>query len=460
MRLRHIILLVCCILFVGTGTQFNAQAQVIDGVITERQVMSNLDTLVIKRWNGDFWFGPTAGMSMNGHFGDLFLPRGSYRLVPADTVYIGSGTGAGRFFGARIEWAPVGSDIALSANLVYDNRSSSVETQSPQGPILNYTSDLTLEYLVFSPEIDYKLSAIPGLRLTGGFDAELNLAAEAAFIPVRRDSGSITTEVRRVQIETEPFRIGVNAGVSYDIFLFEANQRTRFHFSPFVTGHFGTNVTNDFGSDWNMAVLRAGARLKIGPNATETEILPFDPTYKGKIVAIASLDKEFRVEPIELRPVPQLQALALEVPNLVVSEAETPIAIEDPEIPEIDLSKFDIHLGAPPEALSGYTSQLQISLPDEVREYLDALVAWTQDNPYTEIRIEGHTDNFGSRQEMQKISENRAKEVLNYLVSKGIPASRIFASGLGGRRPIADPRTPEGRRQNRRVEIMIVNTGG
>lgn len=73
------------------------------------------------------------------------------------------------------------------------------------------------------------------------------------------------------------------------------------------------------------------------------------------------------------------------------------------------------------------------------------------------IRIEGHTDNTGDSVLNAKLSDARAHAVENALVARGIDAGRIVARGFGPKRPIADNATPEGRSQNRRVEIFILS---
>jgi OOP family OmpA-OmpF porin len=65
----------------------------------------------------------------------------------------------------------------------------------------------------------------------------------------------------------------------------------------------------------------------------------------------------------------------------------------------------------------------------------------------------GHTDSIGSDSYNQKLSERRAAAVKNYLVSKGIPASKITTIGKGKTQPVATNKTAEGRQKNRRVDI-------
>jgi outer membrane protein OmpA-like peptidoglycan-associated protein len=72
-----------------------------------------------------------------------------------------------------------------------------------------------------------------------------------------------------------------------------------------------------------------------------------------------------------------------------------------------------------------------------------------------DITVEGHTDNQGTPRSNIVLGQKRADSVRSYLVSRGVDAARITATGIGQARPIADNSTPEGRANNRRVEIII-----
>lgn len=73
------------------------------------------------------------------------------------------------------------------------------------------------------------------------------------------------------------------------------------------------------------------------------------------------------------------------------------------------------------------------------------------------LRIEGHTDSVGDAAANQRLSEQRARAVVAHLVEReGIAAERLEAAGLGPSRPVADNATPEGRAQNRRVELVVL----
>ena len=77
-------------------------------------------------------------------------------------------------------------------------------------------------------------------------------------------------------------------------------------------------------------------------------------------------------------------------------------------------------------------------------------------NPGTDIRIIGFTDNTGNVDYNQTLSEKRAKSVYDYLMQNGVSTDRMIFEGRGVHDPVASNDTPEGRSLNRRVEIMIV----
>jgi outer membrane protein OmpA-like peptidoglycan-associated protein len=74
----------------------------------------------------------------------------------------------------------------------------------------------------------------------------------------------------------------------------------------------------------------------------------------------------------------------------------------------------------------------------------------------TAIRVSGHTDNTGSRQYNQNLSEKRADSVAEYLAAQGVARQRMVVQGQAFDQPIADNATAAGRAQNRRVEIYIL----
>jgi outer membrane protein OmpA-like peptidoglycan-associated protein len=76
-------------------------------------------------------------------------------------------------------------------------------------------------------------------------------------------------------------------------------------------------------------------------------------------------------------------------------------------------------------------------------------------HPGLKLEVEGHTDSVGGDEYNQQLSEKRAGAVRDYLVQQGIPADSIVSRGLGKTQPVASNDTPDGRQQNRRVELVL-----
>ena len=75
--------------------------------------------------------------------------------------------------------------------------------------------------------------------------------------------------------------------------------------------------------------------------------------------------------------------------------------------------------------------------------------------PDAKIAVKGYTDNSGNDAINQPLSENRAKSVADFLVSQGVAAGNVTSQGFGSANPVAPNDTPEGKAQNRRVEIAV-----
>lgn len=87
---------------------------------------------------------------------------------------------------------------------------------------------------------------------------------------------------------------------------------------------------------------------------------------------------------------------------------------------------------------------------------LDKLTGLLKENEGLRVEIGGHTDNVGVVSDNQKLSEARAKSVVQYLINKGIDSKRLTAKGYGSSKPIADNTTELGRAKNRRTEMKVL----
>ncbi|MGH1353801.1 MAG: OmpA family protein [Thalassovita sp.] len=91
-----------------------------------------------------------------------------------------------------------------------------------------------------------------------------------------------------------------------------------------------------------------------------------------------------------------------------------------------------------------------------LRDDLQAVAESLNRYPDTTVQVIGHTDNTGSAAYNQDLSRGRASAVADILVSNGVSGSRVLTVGRGEDDPVASNLTPEGRAQNRRVEIVIL----
>jgi outer membrane protein OmpA-like peptidoglycan-associated protein len=95
----------------------------------------------------------------------------------------------------------------------------------------------------------------------------------------------------------------------------------------------------------------------------------------------------------------------------------------------------------------------------EFYEVLNSVVLVLKEYDRTRVEISGHTDSTGEAAYNQRLSERRAGSVGSYLTSQGVARPRVATQGRGETQPVASNSTPEGRRQNRRVEMRLAPEG-
>ncbi len=103
-----------------------------------------------------------------------------------------------------------------------------------------------------------------------------------------------------------------------------------------------------------------------------------------------------------------------------------------------------------------YFDQSSYVLRPESSVQLDKLLKTLRTNPGLTIEIAGHTDNVGDRRLNQALSENRARVITNYLVTRGITANRLTPKGYGDARPVAPNDSEDNKKKNRRVEFVVL----
>lgn len=152
----------------------------------------------------------------------------------------------------------------------------------------------------------------------------------------------------------------------------------------------------------------------------------------------------YRCEP----PPPPPVAIAPEPPP--PPPPAPPPAPEPPPRVEVSKTKIELH-----ERVQFQTGSAV--LLDDSKGLLDEVAKVMVDHPeLKQVQVAGHTDSTSTRAFNQALSERRAAAVRDYLVAHGVAADRLVSKGFGQDQPIASNDTDEGRTQNRRVELNIL----
>jgi len=95
------------------------------------------------------------------------------------------------------------------------------------------------------------------------------------------------------------------------------------------------------------------------------------------------------------------------------------------------------------------------NLREELYPLLDSIAEYLQKESKANVTISGHTDNVGKEEYNLQLSSQRAEAVAEYLIDQNISPERLSFLGLGSAQPVQPNETLEGRKKNRRVEILI-----
>lgn len=446
------------------------EAQTPIGELVSVELAPNKDTLVMNRKYGDWWYGLMAGPNYNLFFSDLKITSKNIQSIFSQETIYSNGSGAGYFVGGVVEYTPRGKMWGGGVRLSYDSRFGMAETDMDTHKVFNrFNADLG--YLSFNPYARYHIAE--GLYVTGGLDFDVNIVQSAEHIKVEQEA-KLTDEVQTkfpTKLNETLFRFGVNVGAGYDIYVLDWDNRARVRFTPFITLHAGTPMVRDNNSTWNSFMVHLGFQVKIGPDEITIDTLKFDPDYKEPPVYFATLQHESGVE------FPGFKQQVFIAADLTYSDdvfSEELAIYKEAEKPRVDtaqvVEEIDVAVSAvdtpptPPAAPVINTNREEnfefptaaaTGLTRQLTEYLDELAKFLKANPSYEVAIVGHSDNTGTLVQNTERSVRRAENVVNYLMSKGIARGRLLNTGVGSVDPIAPNTTPEGRRANRRVEIVV-----
>jgi outer membrane protein OmpA-like peptidoglycan-associated protein len=131
-----------------------------------------------------------------------------------------------------------------------------------------------------------------------------------------------------------------------------------------------------------------------------------------------------------------------------------PVSYTGPVLP-IQQAERGVEIFLPSSALFEVgKSTLSIA---EAGPYLDRVAHLVTTKSDKAIVLEGHADSVGSMESNQKLSEERAAAIGKALISRGVPEQRVQTAGFSSRRPVASNSTEDGRRLNRRVEVVLLD---
>jgi len=122
----------------------------------------------------------------------------------------------------------------------------------------------------------------------------------------------------------------------------------------------------------------------------------------------------------------------------------------------VELPQLQADLVAKAGSDTVYFGTDEFSLDEATRATLAAQARWLIANPNVRASIEGHCDERGTREYNQALGERRANAARDFLVSQGVPASRLLTTSWGKERPVAQGSNEEAWAQNRRAVTVII----
>ncbi|MFC2130086.1 OmpA family protein [Bacteroidota bacterium] len=461
-------------------------AQFPDGQIEDYYVTEDLDTVMLSRRHGPFWFGAMAGGNFNLDMGEVKFLRKPFE-PPSDTLPSNTlipytpDMGGGYFMGVLADWQPAGSYFGGSLRAyVLDNWTSTAYSEVYSDTIKSEFDNTTeFTYLTISPSGRYNFH--PNFHVFAGADIGLNLAYTSVLKRKHVYTGDIKHDYSYEKFNMN-MRFGGHIGVAGEVVILDVNQRMRLILSPFISIHAGTAMISDNESNWNTITLRGGISLKLGPDEIVYDTLPYVPSPEPPPVILASLDRKsniafpgFSLESFVIRGEMAAVDRSLVEDEYRIETVVSQNVVSKPEILKAIAERADIALAGsnrPKEKTGekivqeklvtnvdksfGFTSSASTEISRDIRKYLDNVAVYMKENPAAVLGITGHSDDQGTFLQNDSRARNRAKAVADYLVKKGIRRSRLLANGKGSIEPIASNKTAAGRKKNRRVEIRIV----
>lgn len=237
--------------------------------------------------------------------------------------------------------------------------------------------------------------------------------------------------------------------------------------APIAVGNQTLYVGGEFGYNLGFCNTFSNMELDNIANAVNLPMYEVNGTRKNGGFEIAAkvswVIPHKKPTPIDETPIPIVQPVVMDTVK-EEPKADSLVEYQAKECYSIEEMKAFITLNVPidDKRICMFDLKFEFAsavLKKESEKQLDKFVELYQNFPSMQLQINGHTDNIGSEEYNQKLSEDRANSVYKYFLKKGIPASKMAIKGFGFKYPIDTNDTEEGRAKNRRVEVDIKMIG-
>lgn len=223
-----------------------------------------------------------------------------------------------------------------------------------------------------------------------------------------------------------------------------------------------------------------GHTFRLSPKNGNYQYIFFEAYYKTPVLFPYNgnilLDNASPIRPVVCgpdkmpnpKPSPPIAANTKTVPNdkpkvTTQPRVDTPAKRPEPAKPAMaEIERKTVSKGRVYRLDKVYFDTGKFDLKPESEPELTKFFTFLKENPDVVVEVRGHTNNamYPDSSAAYSLSTNRAKSVADWLVAKGISASRVQYKGYGWKMPVEPNTTPEGRRKNQRVEVKIVNMNG
>ncbi|MCX7880802.1 MAG: OmpA family protein [Ignavibacteria bacterium] len=442
-------------------TKFSLHTQAPYGSFYDIKVLPNLDTVFLDRSYGDWWFGVFANGAYNINFGQLQIPERPY-LPLSDTLNRllrhRVKDGFNTKFGIITEYVPKGSHWGAVLKMTFLEKRN-VESLFSFSDKHQYFGIFDFRTIVFSPSVRYNF-AIEGLHCFAGIDIEYLFDNRSKLREIEYNVERIVTDWV-LPSELKKLRFGLHIGAGWDILVLDIAKTVRVRAKPFINLQYGTVFFDGYSSRLNTFFVQGGFAVVLGPDDITREYRKYDSTYVKPPGAIAQapptllrpgvifegFEREIHFAALELALVERPE-FVVEVGLTAEEKLEGEVSVQEPT-PKI---KFEPNQKV---VLQGFPRPDVTSLTSSMRNTLDALAEFLLSNPEYTVIIEGHSDNQGTLVQNTERGRLRAEAAANYLIMRKVSPNRIRTGSRSSFFPIADNASEEGRRRNRRVEILL-----